>query len=165
MEYQKCKMGHDAHMYHLTLSARADKSPMNKDSGSWTVDAGMIKALKDCYGGDKLSTMKIGVSCYSGFRSRTFQQGLEAAGFKCGNMYNIGPGAQGLFAYDNSTFVKGPTSKGSWSCPTKPSAGSSTGNTAAGNATSTNSTATAGSPATATAGLSPEASTSSAGLT
>merc|ERR1719235_2537408 len=116
MENQKCKMGHDKHMHFLALESRPDKAAAFKVNKQYTFKVETMKALTDCYG-DKLKTMKIGVSCYSGFRSRMFQNGMVQAGFTCGNIFNVGPGAQGLWRYDNSTFVKGADSKGKWSCP------------------------------------------------
>merc|ERR1719235_523125 len=129
MENQKCKMGHDKHMHFLALESRPDKAAAFKENKQYTFKVETMKALTDCYG-DKLKTMKIGVSCYSGFRSRMFQNGMVDAGFTCGNIFNVGPGAQGLWRYDNSTFVKGADSKGKWSCPANTST-TSTGNTSA----------------------------------
>jgi len=156
MEQQKCKMGHDVHMHFLEEQGPTDRtdraSAFKNADGHYTFSTATMKALADCYG-DKLKTMKIGVSCYSGFRSRMFQNGMVKAGFTCGNIYNIGPGAQGLWRYDNSTFVKGAASKGLWSCPTNASA-SSTGNTSASSTASGSSASTeTSSSATGLAGL------------
>merc|ERR1712099_132772 len=64
------------------------------------------------------STMKILVSCHSGSRSYAMQQALVDAGFSCGNIYNLKPGADGLFKADPSKLVKTNDQKGPWSCPT-----------------------------------------------
>jgi len=115
----KCNMGHDSDMWHLVNPDRTDKAVLYKVNGANTVDEKIVKALKDCYG-CCAATMKILTSCHSGSRSAKMQQALVDAGFKCENMYNFKPGADGLFKA-NATLVKSNDQKGPWSCAAAPS--------------------------------------------
>jgi len=120
----KCNMGHDPDMWHLVNTNRDDKATLydkKKVDGTsvYTVDEAAVKALGDCYGA-KAKTMKICVSCHSGARSAAMQDALVAAGFTCGNIYNLRPGADGLWKADPSKLVKGNAEKGAWSCSAAP---------------------------------------------
>merc|ERR1712190_361328 len=87
--------------------------------GKNTVDPKIVASLKSCYG-SQASTMKILVSCHSGSRSYAMQQALVAAGFSCENMYNLRPGADGLFKADPSKLVETNDQKGPWTCDAAP---------------------------------------------
>lgn len=121
----KCNMGHDPDMWMLVNEARTDKAVLYKVDGKHTVDPVIVQSLKDCYG-EQAKTMKIAVSCHSGSRSYAMQMALVSAGFTCGNMYNVRPGADGLWKADPSKLVKGNTAKGPWSCNAAPANSMST---------------------------------------
>jgi len=115
----KCNMGHDPSIWMLTNANRTDMAVVYKVGDAYAVDTKIIEALKNCYG-SQASTLKVAVSCHSGARSEILQEALVAAGFACGNMYNVMPGADGMYKANASLLVKGNTQKGSWSCAAAP---------------------------------------------
>lgn len=115
----KCNMGHDPDAWMLVNENRSDKAVIYSVNSTWFVDPKMVDAFKACYGA-QAATMKIAVSCRSGVRSQIVQDALVAAGFACGNMYNVKPGADGLFKADPNKLVKTAGQKGPWSCAAAP---------------------------------------------